>query len=290
MVQKDLEKGKTRTLWQKSSCLGVWLRLAQAHKKRKENNTMSEVGDLLMVGGEESCRERPWMKEAASEMQPIASVAGPGCSDCQCLVTGPSACEKPAPQAANCSNKFLSTALVHSAQKEKPKEKMRLAPESEEQSGAPVSCKETARASVIRAAVRPKVDKESCQSASMHLAMDECIAKGKRDRLLRKAPEWPSKWEEKEAVEAYLRCLEEIHKKHGMTEHFLYLFEELYAMELEKGTLPQEQGNWKKVRVAQVLHNLNQSCRNNDRSHFGWFMYMMMGFVLKEKIEQEQSE
>lgn len=282
--------GKNENPLAEELLLGSLPRLARTHKKRKENSTMSEAGDLLMVGGEESDRARRWIKEAVSEMQPIAAAAGPGCLDCQDLATGPCACEKPAVQAGSCSSKFLTTALVHMTRKEKPKEKMRLVPESEEHSGEPVSCQERARASVIRAAVRPKVDKESCQSASMRLSMDECIAKGKRDRLLSKAPEWPSKWEEKEAVEAYLRCLEEIHKKHGMTEHFLYLFEELYAMELEKGTLPQEQGNWKKVRVAQVLHNLKQSCHNNDRSHFGWFMYMMMGFALKEKIEQEHSE
>ena len=117
--------------------------------------------------------------------------------------------------------------------------------------------------------------------------MDECVKEGKRRVHLRQLPHCRSKWEGKESVEECIKCLTKMHKENGMTEEFVHLFEEIYVAELKKGTLPREEGEWQDVRIGQVLHNLGQACRNNDRSHFSWFMYMMMRFVLKEKMRRK---
>ena len=141
------------------------------------------------------------------------------------------------------------------------------------------------RAAVAKAALGPSLQAAGARSVALRLAMDECNQEGKRALQLKKAATCKSRWKEKEAVESYLRCLDEIHRKHGMTELFILLFEELYEMEIEEGTLPQEKGKWQEVRVTQVLRNLQQACRNEDRAHFCWFMYMMMRFTLEEKTK-----
>lgn len=143
------------------------------------------------------------------------------------------------------------------------------------------------REAVVKAALGPSLQAAGARSVALGLAMDECNKEGNRALQLRKAVPCNSCWREKESVESYLRCLDEIHKKHGMTELFILLFEELYEMEIEEGTLPQEKGDWQEVRVAQVLRNLQQACRNGDQAHFCWFMYMMKRFTLEEKTKHD---
>lgn len=150
------------------------------------------------------------------------------------------------------------------------------------------SCLQGKAGAVINAAVGMQMDKELAQSLVMHVEMDKCIKEGARNQLLRKKGFFNSNWCDKGKIDEYLKCLEGIHTTHGMTDQFIHVFNELYEEALTDGIMPCEEGKWKKIRVSQVLHNLRRARKNNDKSHFTWFMYMLMRFTLGETKPKDQ--
>ena len=154
------------------------------------------------------------------------------------------------------------------------------------------NCKHDMAPSVVQAAVGAKVGEAACSSAAMHVAMDESIKEGARNKMLRKGSSFNWSWcdKEKENIRGHLACLERIHRKRGMTDEFVQVFDELYEEALRGGIMPREHDEWKKIRVSQVMHNLRRAFDNNDRSRFTWFMYMMMRFVLSKKEGEKKDQ
>lgn len=130
---------------------------------------------------------------------------------------------------------------------------------------------------MARCVLCPRPSSEAIIAVEQHLEFAEVQVK---QTLARRSDFRDGK---REKLREYLKCLDGIYQHRGTSDTFIHLFKEMYAVAQKEHFLPREDGERRVHCIHQIWQNVKKSFEKHDYSHFTWFMYMFMKFMLEQE-------